>query len=67
MSPPLTATLNLNLGDALSADELGELTSFATDRKVSLERVLFDAARAEAARLKGKRAQKASTPEAVAA
>lgn len=41
----MTATLQLNLSDALNADELQELTAESLERKESLERVLFDAAK----------------------
>lgn len=41
----MTATLNLNLSDALTGDELRELTLIATTEGKSLERVLFEAAR----------------------
>lgn len=46
----MNATLNLNLSDALNADELRELTAIAITEGKSLERVLFEAAKAEADR-----------------
>ena len=44
----MTATLLLNLSDTLNADELRELTAIATAENKTLERVLFEAAKAEA-------------------
>lgn len=41
----MRATLNLNLSDALTADELRELTAIATTEGKPLEKVLFEAAR----------------------
>jgi hypothetical protein len=41
----MTATLQLNLSEALSAEELRELTEEALETKRPLERVLFDGAR----------------------
>ncbi len=46
----MTATLQLNLSDTLNADELRELTAIATSQNKPLERVLFEAAKAEADR-----------------
>lgn len=42
----MKATLELNLGDALNAEELRELTEIATRERKSLERVLYEAAKA---------------------
>ena len=46
----MRATLNLNLSDALTADELRELTAIATTEGKPLEKVLFEAARDLASR-----------------
>ena len=46
----MTATLKLNLSDTLNADELRLLTAIATAEGKTLERVLFEAAKAEADR-----------------
>lgn len=46
----MTATLHLNLSDALSAEELRELTGIAEAEGKTLERVLFEAAQERAAR-----------------
>lgn len=46
----MQATLHLNLSDALSADELRELTGIAAAEGKTLERVLFEAAQERAAR-----------------
>lgn len=48
----MQATLQLNLSDALTANELRELTAAAAARKVPVERLLFEAARALAAKSK---------------
>lgn len=40
------ATLDLNLADALNADELRELTKIAQTVNKPIERVLFEAAKA---------------------
>ena len=58
----LIATLNLNLGNALSVDELAELTGFAAATNQPLERVLFEAARDLAARLRSKSHRKPRKP-----
>jgi hypothetical protein len=42
----MDACLKLNLKDALSGEELRQLLEFASQNKQSLERVLFDAAKA---------------------
>jgi len=42
----MTATLNLNLGEALTADELRALTQAATERDTTIERILYEAAHA---------------------
>lgn len=49
----MTATLHLNLGDALTAEELRELTAIATAEGKPLERVLFEAAQDRARRRRG--------------
>lgn len=46
----MTATLQLNLSSALSADELRELTGIAAAEGKTLERVLFEAAQERASR-----------------
>jgi hypothetical protein len=43
--PFMTATLQLNLSDTLSADELRELTFIATSQNKTLEKVLYEAAK----------------------
>jgi len=43
--PIMTATLQLNLSDTLSADELRELTYIATSQNKTLEKVLYEAAK----------------------
>ena len=48
--PIMTATLQLNLSDALTADELRELTFIATSENKTLEKVLFEAAKDRADR-----------------
>lgn len=48
----MTATLELNLSDALTADELRELTAEAVEQHKPIERVLLDAAREVARRRK---------------
>jgi hypothetical protein len=47
----MRATLVLELGNALTAEELRSLVAVAAEREVSLERLLFEAAKAEAARV----------------
>jgi hypothetical protein len=53
----MTATLQLNLSDALTADELRELTATAIEENKPLERVLLEAAR----ELKAQRRKKEQT------
>lgn len=45
----MKATLQLNLSDALNADELRELTAIAEAEDKTIERVLFEAAQDRAA------------------
>jgi Zn-dependent peptidase ImmA (M78 family) len=52
-----TATLNLNLGEALSKDELTTLIDLAMARGVSIERILYEAARDLAERRRAGAAQ----------
>lgn len=52
----MTAILQIQLGDALTADELRELTEAALEQRQPLERVLLEAARALAARRRAERA-----------
>ena len=42
----MTASLNLNLSDALNTDELRELVEFAETEHKPIERVLYEAAKA---------------------
>lgn len=58
----MTATLLLNLSDTLNAEELRELTAIATAAGKPLERVLFEAAKAEADRRRGAVAPAPSVP-----
>lgn len=58
----MTATLHLNLSDTLNADELRELTAIATAEGKSLERVLFEAAKAEADRRRRPQPPAPTTP-----
>lgn len=46
----MTATLQLNLSNTLSADELRELTYIATSQNKTLEKVLYEAAKDRADR-----------------
>ena len=41
----MTATLQLNLSDTLSAEELRELAFIATSQNKTLEKVLYEAAK----------------------
>lgn len=61
----MTATLQLNLSDTLTADELRELTAEATETEQTLERVLYDAARDVARRRR--EAARVTKPEKSAA
>jgi indole-3-glycerol phosphate synthase len=47
----MRATLVLELGNALTADELRSLLAVAAERGISIERLLFEAAKAESARV----------------
>jgi len=59
----MTATLQLNLSDSLTADELQELTAIAVEEEQSLEKVLFDAAQ-ERVRRRREIRSKSPTPKA---
>lgn len=48
-------TIQLNLGNALTVEELQELTTEALEQRKPLERVLFEAARELAAKRRGAR------------
>jgi hypothetical protein len=50
----MQATLQLNLSDALSPDELRALTAAAAERQTSIERLLFEAAKKLAAKTRRK-------------
>ena len=54
----MTATIQLQLADALSPAELRELAELAAARGISIERVLFEAAKAEAERIRRERDEK---------
>jgi hypothetical protein len=56
-------TIQLNLGNALTVEELQELTAQAQEQRKPLERVLFEAARDLAAR---RRAQPKPEPKRAA-
>lgn len=60
----MTATLQLNLSDALSVEELRELTRVALEEKKPLERVLLEAARELRAQRKKKSCQGSRTKRA---
>ena len=49
----MATTIQLNLGDALTVEELRELTAEALEQRKPVERVLFEAARDLAARRRG--------------
>jgi hypothetical protein len=53
----MTATLQLNLSDTLSADELRELTYIATSQNKTLEKVLYEAAKDSADRRRDQQAE----------
>lgn len=55
----MTATLQLNLSEALTADELAEVVDLAKRTGKSIERVLFEAARDLADRARAEGAQMA--------
>jgi hypothetical protein len=48
-------TIQLNLGNALTVEELQELTTEALEQRKPLERVLFEAARELAAKRRAER------------
>lgn len=60
----MTATLQLNLSDALSVEELRELTRVALEEKKPLERVLLEAARELRAQRKKKVCQESRAKRA---
>ena len=56
----MEAALKLNLSDALSPDELNEILSAAARKKISVERLLFLAAKTITAKPKPRRRMKAA-------
>lgn len=61
----MRATLNLNLSDALNAEELRELTETANQEHKTIERLLFEAAKDLVRRIREKQF-KASVPATAA-
>lgn len=51
----MTATLQLNFGNSLNADELHELAAIVRDRNTTLERVIYEAASERAQKAKDAR------------
>jgi len=62
----MTATLQLNFGNNLSADELHELALIVRDNNTTLERVIYEAASERAQKAKATRNSN-SQPQEVAA
>jgi len=60
----MRATLELNLSDALSGEELRELTVVAQERKQSIEKLLFEAAKALIAKIHEERSSGKPVPHA---
>ncbi len=56
----MTATLQLNLSDTLSADDLRELTALSLEEKKPIEKVLFEGAREWVRRRREEAAQSAA-------
>lgn len=63
----MNATLQLNLADALSADELHALVAIAADEEKTIEKVLFEAAQERAAKRRAELAAKQLQAAATAA
>lgn len=53
----MNATLKLNLTDSLNIEELTQLVELAREQGKSLERVLYEAAKEMAAKIRSQKAQ----------
>ena len=60
----MIATLQLQLADALSPSELRDLADLAVTQNKPIERVLYEAAKREVARIRQERAGFAPVPDA---